>query len=104
MNGSSARAFTGLMVLADAINRAQTLEPEYIRKAILETKLSGEQLIMPWDGVSFDPGTGQNVLGKGIIVQVQDGEYLTVWPWELAAGEVIWPMPAWSERTVERQP
>ncbi len=100
MTGNSARSFTGLIVLADAINRASTLEPENIRKALMETKISGEQLIMPWDGVRFDPDTGQNILGKGIIVQVQGGQYRTVWLWELSENPVIWPMPTWSERDV----
>ncbi len=100
MTGNSARAFTGLMVLADALNRAQTLDPDDIRKALMETELTGEQLIMPWDGVKFDIETGQNILGRGIIVQIRDGDYRTVWPWELSEGKVIWPMPSWSERTV----
>ncbi len=98
MNGNSARAFTGLMVLADAINRSRTLEPDSIRRAILDTRINSDELIMPWDGVAFDPATGQNNLGKGIIVQVQDGQYRTVWPWELSESKVIWPIPAWSER------
>ena len=99
MTGNSARAFTGLIILADAINRASTLEADNIRQAILKTELTGEQLIMPWDGVGFEPETGQNILGKGIIVQIQGGEYRTVWPWELSEKTVIWPMPAWSKRS-----
>jgi branched-chain amino acid transport system substrate-binding protein len=97
MNGNSARAFTGLMVLADAINRAGSLAPQQVRQAIRKTRLEGGQLIMPWDGVRFDPQTGQNLLGKGIIVQVQKGKYKTVWPWELAQTPLVWPFPAWSE-------
>lgn len=98
MTGNSARSFTGLIVLADAINRAKSLEPEKIRKALLETDIKSNQLIMPWDGVKFNLKTGQNILGKGIIVQVQGGVYHTVWPWELAVTPVKWPMPDWSQR------
>lgn len=98
MTGNSARTFTGLIVLADALNRARTLEPQKIREALLGTDITSEQLIMPWSGVKFDPATGQNILGKGIIVQVQQGKYRTVWPWELADLPVIWPMPSWAER------
>ena len=98
MNGNSARAFTGLIVLADAINRSKTLEPESIREALLKTHIKSEQLIMPWDGVVFDPETGQNTGGKGIIVQIQKGEYRTVWPRNLSENPIIWPMPSWSER------
>ena len=52
---------------------------------------------MPWVGIKFDDN-GQNTLGSGIIVQVQNGKYVTVWPFELASAEVIWPMPAWTKR------
>jgi branched-chain amino acid transport system substrate-binding protein len=53
---------------------------------------------MPWKGIKFDPTTHQNILGAGIIVQIQDGEYKTVWPFDLASAELIWPMPKWDER------
>jgi branched-chain amino acid transport system substrate-binding protein len=52
---------------------------------------------MPWDGIQFD-ATGQNSKGAGIIVQVQDGKYATVWPFDLASKDVIWPMPPWDKR------
>jgi len=98
MDGSSSRAFTAMIVLADAINRAGSTEPAKIQKALLETDMKADQLIMPWDGVRFDPKTHQNLLGKGIIVQVQNGEYYTVWPFGLATKEVVWPFPKWSNR------
>ncbi len=91
MSGNSARSFTALMVLADAINRAPGMSSEAIRKGILQTDLKADDLIMPWDGIRFDPETGQNVLGKGIIVQVQQGRYVTVWPDSLAVRPPIWP-------------
>ncbi len=97
LTGSSARAFTGLIVLADAINRAGSTEPEKIRQALLETNIPAEQLIMPWDGVRFDPQTGQNILARGIIVQIQEQAYHTVWPWDLASRDLIWPMPEWGQ-------
>ncbi|MCX5797985.1 MAG: ABC transporter substrate-binding protein [Proteobacteria bacterium] len=98
MDGSSSRAFTAMIVLADAINRAGSTEPAKIQKALLETNIKPDQLVMPWDGVKFDPKTHQNLLGKGIIVQVQNGEYYTVWPFDLATKDVIWPFPKWDKR------
>ncbi|MFB0545448.1 MAG: ABC transporter substrate-binding protein [Anaerolineae bacterium] len=97
MEGNSARAFTGVLTLLEAINRAGSTDPEDIYKALMETDIPFEQTIMPW-GVKFDPVTHQNVLGTGIIVQIQDGEYYTVWPFDLASRELIWPMPKWEER------
>jgi branched-chain amino acid transport system substrate-binding protein len=98
LTGTSARAFTALLVLADAINRAGSTDPEAIRQALLDTNLSADQLIMPWDGVQFDPVTHENMKGLGIIVQMQGGKYYTVWPFDRASREPIWPMPKWAER------
>jgi branched-chain amino acid transport system substrate-binding protein len=96
-NGNSARTFTGLFTLAEAINRAGSTSPEAIRKALSETNIPGNKLIMPWKGIRFD-ATGQNTLGTGIIVQVQDGKYVTVWPFDMASKDIVWPMPKWDQR------
>lgn len=98
--GNSSRTFTGLMVIADAINRAKSTEPEAIRKALSETSITADHLIMPWKGVKFDE-TGQNTLGRGILVQIVDGKYNTVWPFDMAAREVVWPMPKWEQRRAQ---
>jgi branched-chain amino acid transport system substrate-binding protein len=95
--GNSSRTFTGLMVMADAINRAGSAEPEAIRKALVATDIPSHKLIMPWKGVKFD-ATGQNTLGQGILVQIVDGKYNTVWPFNMASREVVWPMPKWEQR------
>ena len=95
--GNSSRTFTGLMVTADAINRAGSTEPEAIRKALSETNLPADVLIMPWKGVKFD-ANGQNTLGRGILVQIADGKYNTVWPYNMASRNVVWPMPKWDQR------
>ncbi len=98
MTGNSARSFTGLNTLVQAIDRARSLEPEAVRRALEETYIEKEKLIMPWEGISFDSETGQNVLGRGLIVQVQGGEYVTVWPSNIASAAPIWPAPGWSKR------
>ena len=95
--GNSARTFTGLMVLADAIDRAGATTPEAIQKALIATNLPGDKLIMPWKGVKFD-ATGQNTLGQGILVQIIGGQYKTVWPFEMASQDIVWPMPKWTDR------
>ena len=95
--GNSARTFTGLMTLADAINRAGSTEPEAIRKALTETDIPGNKIIMPWKGIKFDD-KGQNQFGSGILVQIIDGKYNTIWPFDLATRDVVWPMPKWDQR------
>jgi branched-chain amino acid transport system substrate-binding protein len=98
MSENAARSFTAPFVLADAMNRAKTTDPDAVVKAIEATSFGPEQVIYPWQGVKFDPQTHQNVHARGILVQIQKGQYVTVWPFESAAAEVIWPMPAWASK------
>jgi branched-chain amino acid transport system substrate-binding protein len=98
LNDNTSRAFTGMLVLAEAINRAGSTAPDAIRAALLATDLKPEQTIMPWKGVKFDPATGQNELGTPLITQWRGGALRVVWPFELAAMDVLYPLPKWSER------
>ena len=93
----SARAFTGFMTLVDAINRAGSTDPAAIQKALRETNIPADQLIMPWTGVKFDE-KGQNIGVRAILQQLQGGSYQTIYPFELAAKDVIYPIPRWTER------
>ncbi len=97
MNGHNARVFMGALVLADAIDRAGSTDPEAIRRTLAATDMPSDQIIMPWQGIRFDE-TGQNILGSGILVQVQEGTYRTVWPWDVATADLVWPAPVWGER------
>ena len=92
MNGIAAREFTGVFVLAEAINRAASLEPAEIQAALKETDIKGDEIVTPWDGVRFDE-RGQNTLGAAIMLQIQNGKYVTVWPPELATKDLVWPLP-----------
>jgi branched-chain amino acid transport system substrate-binding protein len=92
-----ARAFTGVTTLLDAINRAGSTDPEAIRKALVATDIPGDQLIMTWDRVKFDQ-TGQNEGVKGIILQLQGGAFHTVYPFDVATRDVLYPIPAWKDR------
>ncbi|GAH74844.1 unnamed protein product, partial [marine sediment metagenome] len=95
--GTTARSFTGLMTIADAINRAGSTEPEAIREALVETDIPADQLIMPWRGVKFDE-TGQNMYGEGVISQIIDESWHTVYPSEFALRDWVYPQPTWAER------
>ena len=67
-------------------------------KALLDTNLSGDQVLYPWKGVKFDPKSRQNIYAIGTLVQIQEMDYHTVWPFESAAKELVWPFPAWKSR------
>jgi branched-chain amino acid transport system substrate-binding protein len=93
----SARAFTGFLTLLDAINRAGSTEPAAIQKALKETNIPADQLLMPWTGVKFDD-KGQNIGVRAILQQLQGGSYHTIYPFDLALKDAIYPLPAWSQR------
>ncbi len=92
-----ARALTAFTVLIDAINRAKSTNPEDIRKALVATNIPADQLVMPWTGVRFDE-KGQNTGIRAIMQQIQKGAYATIWPFDLAAAEVIYPLPGYKEK------
>ncbi len=96
-SGDSIRSFTAMMCLCDAINRAGSTDREAIREALVETNIPADQLIVTWDGIKFDE-KGQNILGKGIMRQIIGGIYRTVWPFEVASADVVYPMATWDEK------
>ncbi len=92
-----ARAFTGFMALANAINNAGSTDPKKIQKALQQLDMSSDSLIVPYRGIKFGKD-GQNEKTRGILMQVQNGKYCTVYPFELAACKLRYPMPTWSQK------
>jgi len=91
------RSFTGALVLFDAINRAGSTDPEKIRQALVETDIPASQLALPWEGVAFGPD-GQNTKVSAVLTQIQGGRYWSVYPFDVAAKDLIYPFPDWDER------
>jgi branched-chain amino acid transport system substrate-binding protein len=89
LNDLTARQFTAAMVMADAINRSKTGEPQAIRDALAATDLPGDQTIMPWRRVKFDEN-GQNNDCTPVLLQRRGDKYVTVFPAEYAVAEVAW--------------
>jgi branched-chain amino acid transport system substrate-binding protein len=85
----SAREFTALQVLADAINRAGSTKNTALQAALKTTDIPGNQTIMPWKGIKFD-ATGQNILGNPVIQQYQHGAWHTIFPADVATADPIW--------------
>ena len=96
LDGNSAREIMGILILGDALERAASTKPDAIRDALAKTKIPGDRTLMPWKSITFGPD-GQNVGGAGIVEQMQDGAYQTVWPFDVAVKPVVWPMPPWSK-------
>jgi branched-chain amino acid transport system substrate-binding protein len=91
-NDLTSRQFMGLMVMADAINRAKSADGEKIRNALAATDLPGEQTIMPWKRIKFDD-MGQNNDADPVLLQYTGGnKFVTVFPPQAAIAEATWPM------------
>ena len=98
MGENTARSFSAPFVLADAFNRAKSTDPGAVVKALLATNIPGDQIINPWKGIQFDPKSHQNIDASAMIVQIQDQAYYTVWPFDAASRDVVWPFPVWKDR------
>jgi branched-chain amino acid transport system substrate-binding protein len=94
LDDTSARWMQAFFVLADAINRAGSAEPEKIQAALKATDLTADQLMIGYRGVKFDD-TGQNTLASTFLIQLQGKQYVSVWPDSQATGKLELPMKGW---------
>jgi branched-chain amino acid transport system substrate-binding protein len=91
LNDFSSRQFMGLIVMADAINRAKSTDGDKIREALVATDMPGETTIMPWKRVKFDE-MGQNNDANPVLLQYIGGKFVTIFPPQAAVAEAVWPM------------
>jgi branched-chain amino acid transport system substrate-binding protein len=94
LDDTSARWMQGFFVLADAINRAGSTEPDKIQAALRATDLKPDQLMIGYNGVKFDD-TGQNIMASTFLIQLQGKQYVSVWPADRATGALELPMKGW---------
>jgi len=90
-NDYSSRQFMGLIVMADAINRAKSTDGDKIREALVATDMPGDVTIMPWRRVKFDE-MGQNNFADPVLLQYAAKTFVTIFPEQAAVSEAIWPM------------
>ena len=84
--------YTDIRVIADALERAGSTEPEAIRNALRNTDMEA-----PCGPIRFGED-GQNNEIKGIVLQWLKGKPKVIWPKERATAKIICPMPKWEER------
>ncbi|MBB4910485.1 ABC transporter substrate-binding protein [Actinophytocola algeriensis] len=87
---NSARVFTTMMALAQAVNNARSVDPDQIRAALTALDIPGRDTIMPWDGIKFDD-QHQNTGARAVVEQRLDGVWKVVYPKDVAAQEIVWP-------------
>ena len=90
----SAETHAALYLVKDVLERAGSLDRQAVRDALAATDLDPDATI--FGPVKFDE-KGQNAHPM-LVTQVQNGQYVTVWPREYAAADPILPTPTWSER------
>ncbi len=90
LDDTSARNMQAFLALADAINRAGSIDPDKIRDALTKTDLKPDQLMMGYQGIKYDE-TGQNVLASTYLIQLHGKSYNMVWPEQAATDKLQWP-------------
>jgi branched-chain amino acid transport system substrate-binding protein len=91
----AAKSYGGLIAVGDAIKKAGSTDRDAIRKALHEVKL-----MTAFGPVSFENKNGfqnQNP-APSLIIQVQKGKFVVVWPKEAASGAPAYPTPPWEKR------
>lgn len=87
---NSARVFTTIMALAQAVDNARSADPDQIRAALTALDIPGRDTIMPWDGIKFDD-QHQNTGARAVVEQRLGGTWKVVYPKDVAAQEIVWP-------------
>lgn len=80
------------LILQLAIQDAGSLETEKVRQALLNFKHD-----LFWGPTAWDE-TGANIAGASGVIQIQNGQVVSIYPKEIQQAPPIYPMPCWTER------
>jgi len=95
-NTTNMHGYTSAKVLIAAmqnvLNNGQTLNGENIRHTLAKL-----DLVLPMEHLRFD-AHGDPVSYRHVVVQIQKGKLVVVYPPDRASGHNIYPMPSWDQR------
>jgi branched-chain amino acid transport system substrate-binding protein len=94
-NAAAAAGYAAGQVLAAAVARAGTVEPEKLRAAL--AALRADTVLGSY---RVDPATGTQIGMQPVVVQIERGRPEPVWPEALARGRAVKPYPQWNDRQV----
>ncbi len=94
-DGPSLEDFSSAMIIAEAINRAGSTDPDAIQKVLKEATFAAPYFMT--GKVEFDEN-GQNKYSASVMTQVLDQQYETVYPPESQTAEPVPDIPAWDNR------
>ncbi|MBQ9302097.1 ABC transporter substrate-binding protein [Butyrivibrio sp.] len=79
--------YESIYVIADALERAGSSDSEALKKALHETNIE-DHVLAQAGPITFDE-KGENVNAAGVLVQIQNGKHVVVYPREFAEAELI---------------
>lgn len=90
-----AQAYATMYVIADAINRAQSIDGAGMQKALKETDM--DTIMGP---IKFEDWEGYTNQNKPItyVVQWQQEDMEVVWPLDVKSADYVYPVPNWRSR------
>ncbi len=94
-DSDSIQEAVALFILAQAIDKADTLDYETVAKTLYDN--TWESPLSLGGKVAFSAG-GQNIKAMSLITQLQGGSYKRIFPLDLANTTPVIPMTAWDKR------
>jgi branched-chain amino acid transport system substrate-binding protein len=92
MSSHSVQAYSAMMVLRDALERAGSADRAKVREALAKTNLADH--ILPQGPIQFDK-TGENTGAQSALLQNQGGRTAVVGPAQFAEAKAVFPVPRW---------
>ena len=91
MNEHATLAYQTVLVLKQTLENAKSADREKINEALRKLKIQpGPSMVMPYAGIEFDEA-GQNPHARELMLQVQSGKVVTVWPDKFAPAKAQIP-------------
>ena len=87
-----------VLELSSSLHPDDPLDSDSIREAFLTIDISSGPAVMTAGGRAKFNEKGDNIYGTHVYLQILDGTQQTVWPFDRASTDAIWPMPPWNER------
>lgn len=79
--------YESIYVIADALERSGSTDSEKVKTALEETSIA-DHVLAQAGPIEFDE-KGENMNAAGVLVQIQDGKHVVVYPEEFAESELI---------------
>jgi branched-chain amino acid transport system substrate-binding protein len=88
---NSGYPYDGMHIVADALERARSTDPEAVADALRKTRLT--DLVMLQSGPALFNEIGDNPNAVPVMIQILGQKPVAVWPRELAVAKFVFPPP-----------